>query len=116
MKNVLTFLFIGLMIAFCCVAVANRVIDVDQGQVEYTVSAQDYQVVFASIDTGPQLVDDYGNLSDIIYMIILALIGVVEVVLRIYPSAGDNTILGNVLKFLLWLSNLFNRNKPVQRE
>lgn len=46
---------------------------------------------------------------------ILAIIGgillVIDVILRLFPSVGDNTLIGNILKWLAAISDFLNRRK-----
>jgi hypothetical protein len=47
----------------------------------------------------------------IIKTILLAVIGVYEVLARLIPSVADWTILGNIFKFLKWISDYLNNLK-----
>ena len=50
---------------------------------------------------------------DVIKTVVLAVIGVYEVIARLVPSVNDWTVLGNAIKFLRvvsdWLNNLKKR-------
>lgn len=48
---------------------------------------------------------------DLIKTIVIALLGVYEAMARLIPSVKDWTILGNLIKFLRWLSDYLNRKK-----
>jgi hypothetical protein len=47
----------------------------------------------------------------IIKTIILAIVGVYEVLARLIPSINDWTVLGNIFKFLKWISDYLNNLK-----
>lgn len=52
------------------------------------------------------------NLSwEIVVKIIIAVTGIYEVLLRVIPTLADWTILGNIIKFLRWLSDYLNNLK-----
>lgn len=55
---------------------------------------------------------NWGELLPIIGQIILAILGVYEVLVRLFPTVKDWTILGNIIKFLSKISDwLNNTNK-----
>lgn len=47
----------------------------------------------------------------IIKTILLVTIGVYEVIARFIPSVADWTVLGNIFKFLKWISDYLNNLK-----
>jgi len=44
-------------------------------------------------------------------LIVAVIIGVYEVLARVFPTIADITILGNIIKFLKWVSDNLNRRK-----
>lgn len=48
---------------------------------------------------------------EIIMQVIGIILGIYEFLSRIIPSVKDWSILGNIIKFLKWLSDYLNRKK-----
>lgn len=43
--------------------------------------------------------------------LIIVILGLYEVVVRVFPTVADITIVGNIIKVLKWLSDLLNNIK-----
>lgn len=49
--------------------------------------------------------------TEIIMQVIGIILGIYELLSRVIPSVKDWSILGNIIKFLRWLSDYLNRKK-----
>lgn len=47
----------------------------------------------------------------IVKTVLLAAVGVYEIIARLFPTVGDWTVIGNIFKFLKKLSDLLNNFK-----
>jgi hypothetical protein len=115
MKNAIRLILCGLLLAVAYLAITDPPQKTGD-QTEYVIPDVGHaDVLFVpAIDTGPQIHASFISLPEQkeesrLWIWVFAIIAVMEIVLRLYPSVGDNTIFGNILKILVWLSDAFNR-------
>jgi hypothetical protein len=64
------------------------------------------------LEEGQKIV--WTNLLKLVGDIVLAILGIYEVLARLFPTINDITIIGNIIKILKWLSDILNKRNDVK--
>lgn len=123
MKHLIYVIPLVVLSLFASFDTAEQVFNVvDQEQAEYqayeaSYSDLSYEVDLVSERSEFQQIDpdklnqDTDNIVDQALPYVLALLALIDVILRFWPSTADNTILGNILTVLKFMSDRLNRFK-----